>query len=361
MAEQDLQRAFGAASTANKAASLGGAGVPYLDFGLGLARLFANPSGEDALRFVGQTATSPQAAQLAASALGSSGVPAAWSAGQAAVLADLGVTAGTTGASLAAGAAALPFSMFAGGGPFKMLLSDQESSDTQRRRYHRTADAGNLQGQTLRGLFEDRNLRSPVGDSTVGDAMLAILNNNLNGTYYTDTGHGWLPDYTLAPLRDRLTGMGFTGKEPTRNDVGGVGEMIAGGGMFLPPEERAYSRATESSTGAPLSYDLAAGSRGGPVGWDRLLRGLSGVSQDAPRPFDQMSGYGAAPKMVERDSGTGATGFFNAPEDAVSPEYVSGLASVMGDDFATRIKNAAEDRKRNFQESAIAGSSAGGG
>jgi hypothetical protein len=177
------------------------------------------------------------------------------------------------------------------------------------KRAHRTHDAQGLTGETLRGI-QAGDLSAPVGDATVGDTLAAMLRNNLNGTHYADTGHEWLPDLSLLPLQRFLTERGFTGeREPTRGDVGGVGEMIAGGGNFLPPDLRLPEfRGVATDSGLDFSGDpgLREGSRGASVGWDRLLRGIARVSPDTPAPFESSTGYGPLELSGNRLQAVGA-------------------------------------------------------
>ena len=368
---RDARRAIAAAGTANKAAGLVGSGVPYADVGLGLASLFTDPTPEGAAKFVGQTITSPQAATTAASLLGSA---PALNPQYAADLANLGLTAGSLGSTLASAGSGLLFSGFAGGGPFKALLSDAEPSERIERRMRRNRDAQSLTGETRRGLTE-RDLDAPVGGANVGNTLASILNFNQGGGWYTDTSHGWLPDPALPGLQGLLHARGFPGtqvengqivrREPTRGDVGGVGEMVAGGGPMLPPEQRRYlpsgfptfTPGTYASNysgdiqhgGENREADLAAGSQGGAVGWDRLLRQLSGQPGEygpetfAP-PFDQASGYGVPPKFVEGHSEDGTPGLFVEPQAALSPEYLSQATVALGPDVAERMRQAAQTR-----------------
>lgn len=186
---------------------------------------------------------------------------------------------------------------------------EHDSKEAQIRRFKRTRDAGQLQGEILRPLFEARTsddfvnaLAAPVtGGSNVGDALANILWNNIQGTWYADTAHQWLPDLSLLPLLTVLQNLGYTGQtEPHLRNVGGVGEIVQGGGRFLPPDPRFEGRPTLMDAGGGEGMiegpDYAQGSRGGSVGWDRALRDLTeaitGQPITAPEPFTSRTGYG---------------------------------------------------------------------
>jgi hypothetical protein len=166
----------------------------------------------------------------------------------------------------------------------------------------------------------------------VGDALVAMLRNNLSGTSYADNGMGWLPDLTLDPLYQTLLEMGFTGAEPTMGDVGGVGEIIAGGGPIMPRDRRFSSgigQPTDSGLDFSGAQDRQQQAEGGAVGWDRLLRAFAGVSEDAPMPFGQSSGFsnvtpGITEILTPSDSGM-VPMRVEAPLPEVSPQYLETL------------------------------------
>jgi hypothetical protein len=344
---RDAQTAIKAAGTVNKAAGAFGAGVPYAGLGLGLASLFTDPTPEGAAKFVGSTITDPTLATAAGNYLSQFAPEGAALASQAAPAAA-GATSGLA-SSLASAGSGLAFSAFAGGGPFKLVLPEGEPSERVQKRAFRTRDAQGLTGETLRGLAAG-DLDAPVGGSNVGNTLASILHNLQSGTWYADTSHNALPDLALEPMRRALAGRGYTPTEPTRGDVGGVGEMVAGGGNFFPEDPRVQGgRFTEDGT--PID-DLRAGSQGGPYAWNRLMRQIAGVPEDTPRPFETSTGYGDLQLSGNRLQATGQAPtpfdwarFGDITDDTraeLQPEadrqdtaaaYMSGLQSLLPDAY----------------------------
>lgn len=179
------------------------------------------------------------------------------------------------------------------------LTSD--SATTLRRRGRRTSDAYGLTnevaGPFARGLQSGNvlgGLQTPVGGSDVGNALASILNYQGGGGWYADTAIPWLPDAGLDPTRTLLGGLGFPGttvengeivrREPSRGDVGGVTEMVAGGGgfRFLPQDVVEY-------LGTPASMTVGEGvnQRGAPSPEVQAWWNDAGLGY-APIPADRL-------------------------------------------------------------------------
>jgi hypothetical protein len=117
-----------------------------------------------------------------------------------------------------------------------------EQAAAMRRTIERNGQAASLQSGMVGPISGALNggdwrsaLATPVGGSTVGDGLAAVLNNNLNGTWF-DTAHGWLPDPRYRGLQSLLHSAGYTGaSEPTLKRVGGMGEVVAGAGGLMVP------------------------------------------------------------------------------------------------------------------------------
>lgn len=217
-----------------------------------------------------------------------------------------------------AGAAASPF-MAAWNAPqsigalFTALNGGDEhdSGDALRRRAQRGKDIGATQKEFISPFadpsksFEDI-LASPVENSNVGDTIANILKFVNNGTWYTDTSHGWRPDPALMPFQAKLADRGYTGAtEPKRGDMGGVGELTMGGGLsFMNPELRQKARDSFSALRgyAPPddtpdfelqnSYNILAGEGAepinvtGPHAWNMFMRKIAGVPEGTRDPWD---------------------------------------------------------------------------
>lgn len=359
------QRVLGGLSSgvqaANAASQLGGLGsIPYAGPIASLLNLgSAAMSGPNAMRNVANTI------------------------GQTALMG--GLTGGASlglglGAGLAGSVAALPFAMFApNGGPFGMLLPDR-NPEAEMQRMKRTMDANSLTGELMRGI-QTGDLRAPVGGSTVGDALASVLNFNRGGGWAPggDTSHAWLPDPFLRPMQSQLHGAGFLGthvdpatnqivfREPRQGDVGGVGEMVMGGGLkFVNPEiqgrlddlmlggfhmtpEQAMAVATDDAVmrGGPMTH------LEGSQAWSHLLRSLAGVPQDAPNVFDlqlaghlQSAGTGQAPQpfnwAVYGDSPQAREQF---GAQAQAQDDAAAYASLLDPDVQARVLEAARQQE----------------
>lgn len=308
---------------------------PYVKAGLGLANLFRNPTTDNAAKFIGSTITSPQLLQSTMNLFGAgSGADAAAGAGAATGAAGTGASGMTSAdwASLAGSAASIgsafvddpyakvglatvgygasafanPF-MAAWGAPqfadsIDKILDGQE---TEIRRAQRTRDANALTGEFMQGL-NGLDLAADVGGATVGDTLASILNFNLGGGWAPGAGTslGWLPDPALLGLQGLLNDRGYLGtrvengeivrREPTRNNVGGVGEMVAGGGLTM-RNPAAQPRLRELIDGFKMTDQQAVNSLedlgipttlGGAQAWNLLLRQLAGVPASAPSVWD---------------------------------------------------------------------------
>ena len=104
-----------------------------------------------------------------------------------------------------------------------------------------------------------RVLGTTIGGARLGDSLAAMVHHNQAGTWWTDTSHGWFPDPALKPLQEQLKAMGYEyrggGPEAEQGHVGGVGEMVAGGGaQLLPPDILGF-----------LTQNLANMDEGGPT------------------------------------------------------------------------------------------------
>ena len=188
----------------------------------------------------------------------------------------------------------------------KILQGDEQI----KRRFQRSADAMGLQADILGPLSNARTpeeltaaLNARVGDVRSGDALASILRNNLSGTWYTDTAHNWLPDLSLVPMYEALIAMGYSDTaEPTKGDVGGVGEIVAGGGhRLIDPSE--YERggrffqgvasdeggqmsdvgswgllpggSNARALGSPGPHATGGASAPGALGWENILRRIA--------------------------------------------------------------------------------------
>ena len=112
---------------------------------------------------------------------------------------------------------------------------DNPNSTAFKRRTVRNADAASLDSEIMAPLMGARSpeelmsaLKSSVGGSTVGDALAKMLEFQLGGGWFTDTAHDVLPNVEMRPTYDWLKSQGFGSSEPTRGDVGGVGEIAIG-------------------------------------------------------------------------------------------------------------------------------------
>ena len=180
----------------------------------------------------------------------------------------------------------------------KILQGDEQI----KRRFQRSADAMGLQADILGPLSNARTpeeltaaLNARVGDVRSGDALASILRNNLSGTWYTDTAHNWLPDLSLVPMYEALIAMGYSDTaEPTKGDVGGVGEIVAGGGhRLIDPREYeqggqfypgvAQDEGGQLTGGGPWGgVGIGTSQTGGlswpgAFGWEGVLRRIAGA------------------------------------------------------------------------------------
>jgi hypothetical protein len=187
------------------------------------------------------------------------------------------------------------YTLFNGG------VDEHDSGEALLRRAHRTRDAASLEGQTARGLMAG-DLNAPVANSTVGDTLARILEYQGNGTWALDTSHNWWPDPFLEPARRALKGRGYGATEPTVGDVGGVGEMVMGGGLRLidPSKREAMNNAYTGRYGYAPTADTPEGELiqpyyantgespylSGVQSWHTGLRRLFGVPDSAPNPWD---------------------------------------------------------------------------
>lgn len=178
-----------------------------------------------------------------------------------------------------------------------------EGNEADVRRAKRTNDAKRLAGRIVGPLgnvqspedLSDAMLATDVGGASLGDSLASMLRFNLNGTWFTDTDHGWLPDPSYGPLLRRLEALGYTGtevkngeiirREPTLRDVGGVGEIVAGAGPSLIPRDMveayeddfARQRNDENGPTPTGTYAGRTGAAAGALGFEGLLRRVAGV------------------------------------------------------------------------------------
>lgn len=340
-----IRTGIGAAGLANKAAGWGGYGVPGAGTALGLAGLFTSSKdrlGADSARFAMQSM--PDAAMATASLFpaASHGLTATgMTASEAALAGGTAATGASVGASALGGLglAALNAPQIVGG----LVDTFDPPTEMLMRRARRGIDAANLQNGVLAPIANAgpgglRNaLATPVGGSTSGDALAAILRNNAAGTWYGDTSHNWLPDPTLGGLRQLLARAGYTGaSEPRRGDVGGVGEIVAGGGMNLltPEEQTAITTPGYTSEGTPITPWIDPAELGA-RGWEKFLRRFAGVPADTPSMFDrpnlpEVSGAAYRDAFSNAQAGLGSEITFDGPYayDADKDAYVSSAASA---------------------------------
>ena len=226
-----------------------------------------------------------------------------------------------------------------------------------------------------------RGWRGPHLNLTQGwDALASILNFNLSGGWYTDTTHRWLPDPALVDFQRALHARGYKGtqvedgqivkREPTRGDVGGVGEIVAGGGLVVrDPAQEARRReliegfrmteqqadnaldeggGTTPATGGPWLY--------GPQAWSTLLRQLAGVPANAPSVFDIAPApvpIGAYPGLTTVIDETG-----NAVRTQAEPTLPAAYLHVLPPAVATRVAQGVRDKYLSAQAAAEAWSGA---
>ena len=250
------------------------------------------------------------------------------------------------------------------------------SSEAYQRRMKRGASAIGLQDAItapLNGVEtrEDlaRAFATRVGDATVGDNLASMVNANLSGTLYEDTGHGYLPDHELLELQRMLHSLGYVGtrvengeivrRESTHGDVGGVGEIISAAGVRLPAaqaaiqknEEDAYRRWVGSGqeTYTPPGGIMDADYDIGAVGWSGELRRLASIASGrpitSPAPFGSLrvnEGFypddGGPPEHIRAQDRT----------LAVAPGYWERL-EAMDPDLAARTKKAFQARLDNYR------------
>ena len=171
------------------------------------------------------------------------------------------------------------------------------------RRAKRTRDAGILASKIVnpltQGLGQEQWDTIVSDDSRVGDAIQRMLHHNLSGVWNSQTAHKWIPDQTLLPLYDMLTSQGYGRSEPTLNDVGGVGEIVAGGGPRYAGMQ-GVNEMQDFSQGKPApNYDFYS----------------PGVARDEGGQMENVGTYNALPAVQQ-----GAVGFsqvLHAIQDAL--------------------------------------------
>jgi hypothetical protein len=197
-------------------------------------------------------------------------------------------------------------------------MFEPRMGDVQRRA-EREGDARTLAGQILDPLGSANSpeemmqaFATPVGGMTAGDILAQMVNSNLAGGFYTDTGGQWLPDESLRPLQQFFTQLGYEpgAGQPGMNDVNSVAEIIAGSGTGLLPqnvmdymtaldpmprngaawtptaEQQALAQewglpGAESQMAFPDPYHPGAGALSS-LGWSQLLRRMSSAVSGQP-------------------------------------------------------------------------------
>lgn len=185
---------------------------------------------------------------------------------------------------------------------------EHSSGDTLRRLAGRERDSNAMSGQFFSAFNDPKRtfqqaLDSPVENSNVGNTIGNILKYVNNGTWATDTSHGWLPDPSLFDFQKQLADHGYTGDEPRRGDVGGVGEMVMGSSpRFMNPALRgqteeafstkyghAYVPGADDPNEPRNAYISMTGESPdvvGPEAWSMFIRKIAGVPDSARNPWD---------------------------------------------------------------------------
>lgn len=329
----------------------------------GLGRLFTNPSSLNATD---------------ASSLGSAATGIA-----SGFVDDPAAKVALATASYGLGAVANPF-MAAWGAPAFVgsIHSILDGPTTEIRRARRTKDAHGLANEILEPVFDNpQGLASvfptPVGGSTIGDTFSAMTRGNLSGTRFGNA-HYRLPDPELGGLRDTLHAMGYAGlNEPTRGDVGGVGEIEAATGESLLPRsirdflwdlvyppgrgtegtgpERVYPEGGDyfglrEEMAGPVQRgdDIVAGvgARYAPsnaqingLGWNALLRTLGNTPTTDMPPFATTGGAIETDRLVH-DTATGASRMEAIPEVADYFARLDAFDPALGADIRTQNAHA---------------------
>ena len=294
--------------------------------------------------------------------------------------------------------------------------SPDNNPETLKRRNQRTADADSLAAEILgsfgNGRTLDEALRTNIGGATVGDALASILNYNLGGGWYAGsnpgqpgTAHNWLPDPSLLPMRAFLEQAGYLGsrvengeivmREPTRGDVGGVGEMVMSGSpvdafadwqarqdagdLSLQSTWHSDPQSPWRRLGfideygqAPATVPLNAYTFG-PAGWEHLMRGATEALTGQKPQFPSMFEYAAQQPTGELDTFTRSTdagieeyqGNVYPDSPLADTEYRDALRDLMNqgvlpfDAFTNLMQSPqdplAEQRRVAYESSQIAG------
>lgn len=351
-ATRDTKTAIGAATLANK---LTGSRVPYAGPVLGLARLVNEPSERSAVQFAGETITDP--------AVWNAGLGAASEAGW--IAAPPAAEAAAAGGG--AGAGALTMAAFNAPQIASALFEFFNGNEKDVRRAGRNREALALGDPMARALRprSRADFEASTGGTTAGEGLAAILRNNLNGTWGTDTAHDWFPNLGLRPAQTGLARLGYPGTtEPKRGDVGGAGEIVAGTGGRLIARDDPYAwvNTPQSDEGGHDETQSRFGSgtaAEGAYGWEQGLRsmiGLPPITKDAVwgrdttvLPRRDMAPMPWTPQptdMVVRDEG----GQMGPTRPETPTGWLDYMASLEGFDpeLAERMARAARERDENY-------------
>ncbi|HYE59331.1 MAG TPA: hypothetical protein VD948_12540 [Rhodothermales bacterium] len=355
---------LGLADLANKGASAFGFGSPTLSTGIGLAQLGVDIASDPTPSGVTGTLGKAATGALRTASMNASSLPL-----------DLGALGSTSVSPMAL----WNIPQLAGG--LVDLFDPVVSAENARRGAQRSRDAMQLQSEILGplsgALRGERGWRealdAPVGGVRVGDALVSALDNNLTGTWYADTEHNWRPNPGYRGLRALLGSAGYERRDPTANNVGGMGEIVMGAGHVLVPQsyqsqvphfaDRGYEQSNPYFTGrGPLMNEYSEGAvmpvepqgyRGGSVGWDLLLRTLGsalGTPVGTPNTFEftdaPITHAQAIPEVGEGGAGSAPARMGPDPNYTA---YMSALAESMPDAHA--VVSAADARRAGQRES----------